>query len=66
MAEKSNSPAIPSLNVARRRYPPTHFIFATLIIIQTRDPGERRTGARPEPMKRVTGTLDASQIASAC
>jgi hypothetical protein len=32
----------PSLNVARRRWPPRCLIFATLIIIETRDLGERR------------------------
>ena len=50
MAEKSYSPAMPSLNVARRRCSPRHFIFATLIIIEARNFDERRTGTRPPPI----------------
>src|SRR6266478_7145363 len=50
MAEKSYSPAMPSLNVARRRCPPRHLIFATLIIIEACDLAERRTCARPPPI----------------
>src|SRR5882757_6790107 len=50
MAAKSYSPAMPSLNVARSRYPPRYLSFATLIIVESRDPGERLACTRPSPI----------------
>ena len=50
IAEKSYSPAMPSLNVARRRCPPRHLIFAILIIVEACDFDKRRTSARPPPI----------------
>src|SRR5438270_12400854 len=50
IAERSYSPAMPSLNVARRRYPSRHLIFVTLIIVETRNLDERRAGPRPPPI----------------
>src|SRR2546421_87901 len=50
MAVKSYSPAMPLLKVARSRYPPRCLIFATLIIVETHDLGERHTSPRPPPI----------------
>src|ERR1700694_4755831 len=38
---ESCSPAVPSLNVAWRRYPPGHLSFVTLIMMEVRDGGFR-------------------------
>src|SRR2546423_3042550 len=50
MALKSYCPAMPSLKVARSRYPPRCLIFATLIIVETHDLGERHTSPCPPPI----------------
>src|SRR5437764_7633813 len=50
MAVKSYCPAMPSLKVARSRCPPRCLIFATLIIVETHDLGERHTGPCPPPI----------------
>src|SRR5258708_5400586 len=49
-AAKSYSPAIPSLNVARRRYPPRGLILATLIIVETCNLAQRLAGAGSAPI----------------
>jgi hypothetical protein len=41
---------MPSLKLARSRCPPSHFIFATLIIVEAWDLDERRAGPRPAPI----------------
>src|SRR3954465_6693748 len=41
---------MPSLKTARSRYSPRTLSFATLIIVESRDPGERHPGARPAPI----------------
>src|SRR4051794_26643134 len=47
MAVKSYCPAMPSLKVARSRCPPRCLIFATLIIVETYDLGERHNQPVP-------------------
>src|SRR3954470_1451828 len=50
MAGKSYCPAMPSLKVARSRCPPRCLTFATLIIVQTCDLGQRHAGPCPPPI----------------
>src|SRR5438105_8111605 len=50
MAAKSYSPAMPSVKVARSRYSPRYFSFATLIIVKSRNFFERHVHARPAPI----------------